>query len=306
MVLSTAGVVTYATADQPAPADGRGGAEREPTIRTVKLHSESGGRKGLERRTTGRFSAVLVTWDDPEAKAKGTPEVRTRDLESGDWSPWQPLDTEPNQADGAEGERAAARGGTGSLWTGDSDGIEVRVVTADGEEAGGQPAGMDVKLLDPGTDPEGGPEPAAYAADATDPATPPATDQGTVPPTADEPSAPEPTGVSDTPATPEVPATPESPAITQTPPVTSAPPSPTPSPTPTVPAPAPRRWSSRPSSPRPSGAPPRSTTARRATARRSTPPSSTTPAWTATTPCPCAPVPGPAAPIRGAHPVVAA
>ncbi|MEU1050977.1 N-acetylmuramoyl-L-alanine amidase [Streptomyces sp. NPDC005876] len=239
MVLSTAGVVTYAVADQPAPADGRGGAEREPTIRTVKLHSEGGGRKGLERRATGRFSAVLVTWDDPEAKAKGTPEVRTRDLHSGDWSPWQPLDTEPNQADGAEGERAAARGGTGSLWTGDADGIEVRVVTADGEEAGGQPAGMDVKLLDPGTDPEGGPQPAAYAAETTDPATDPATDPGTPPATAEPPSAPEPTGVPDTPVSPEVPATPESPATTQTPPVTSAPPSPTPSPTSTVPAPRP-------------------------------------------------------------------
>src|SRR5688572_33285520 len=110
------------------------------------MENRGAGRRGLDRQTTERFSAVLVTWDNPEADAKGTPEVRTRDLETGEWSGWQKLEDEPNQADGTEGERAATRGGTASVWTDDSDGVEVRVVNADGAQAGGQPAGMDVKL----------------------------------------------------------------------------------------------------------------------------------------------------------------
>ncbi|NUO44756.1 MAG: hypothetical protein HOV82_22310, partial [Streptomyces sp.] len=136
-------------ADQGARSDGKAGS-RKPAVHTLKLQSEGAGRKGLAKRGTERFSAVLLTWDDAEARAKGRPEVRTRDLETGKWSGWQKLTVDPSQAEGAEGERAALRGGTESLWTGDSDGVEVRVVNADGTEAGGQPAGMDVKLLDPG------------------------------------------------------------------------------------------------------------------------------------------------------------
>ncbi|GAA4805893.1 N-acetylmuramoyl-L-alanine amidase [Streptomyces ziwulingensis] len=236
VALSAAGVVTYATAEPSAPA-GAQGAEREPSVRTVKLRSAGGGRKGLERRDTSRFSAVLLTWNDPDAKAKGTPEVRTRDLESGEWSGWRELDTEPNQADGAEGERAAARGGTGSLWTGDADGIEVRVVTAAGTEAGGQPAGMDIRLLDPGTDPEDAAEPAAHAEQTTAPAgeTPvtesPATESAAA---TDSPAATESSTGSATPtatgtATETATGTP-----TDTPTGTASP-----TPTPTVPAPRP-------------------------------------------------------------------
>lgn len=173
VVLSGAGVVTYAMADQSAQSDAKGQG-REPAVHTLKLRNEGGGRKGLAKQETDRFSAVLVTWDDPEANAKGTPEVRTRDLTTGKWSGWQKLENEPNQADGAEGERAAVRGGTASVWTGDSDGVEVRVVQADGTEAGGQPAGMDVRLLDPGTDPKrtaaAEPEPAAFVEETTTPA----------------------------------------------------------------------------------------------------------------------------------------
>ncbi|MFF3344426.1 FG-GAP-like repeat-containing protein [Streptomyces sp. NPDC002779] len=162
VVLSGAGVVTYAMADQPVSSDDKAG-EREPAVHTLKLENEGSGRKGLDKRETEQFSAVVVTWDDPEAEAKGTPEVRTRDIETGAWSPWRELVPEPSQADGAEAERAALRGGTESVWTGASDGVEVRVVDSAGTEVGGQPAGMDVKLLDPGTDPEGGVEPAAFA-----------------------------------------------------------------------------------------------------------------------------------------------
>nr|WP_307026766.1 FG-GAP-like repeat-containing protein [Streptomyces canus] len=218
VLLSGAGIATYAMADPGAQSDSKAGG-REPAVHTLRLQSEGAGRKGLDRRETDRFSAVLVTWDNPDAKSPGTAEVRTRDAESGKWSGWQKLQDDPSQADGAEGERAALRGGTESLWTGDSDGVEVRVVNADGTEAGGQPAGMDVKLLDPGTDPESsGVEPAAFVAETQTPvavttSTPTATDTPTAGPTA---------------------------TVTQTPsgtPSESASPSASPSPTSTVPAP---------------------------------------------------------------------
>ncbi|WP_328873410.1 FG-GAP-like repeat-containing protein [Streptomyces sp. NBC_00287] len=211
VVLSGAGVVTYAMADQSTPSDDKAG-EREPSVHTLKLENEGAGRKGLDRQGTDRFSAVVVTWDDPEAKTKGTPEVRTRDVETGEWSGWRKLVLEPSQADGAEAERAALRGGTESVWTGESDGVEVRVVNADGTEVGGQPAGMDVKLLDPGTDPESGMEPAAFAAETSPPA---ATPTETTSPTATPTETTSPTATA------------------------STSPTPTPTPTPTVPAPRP-------------------------------------------------------------------
>ncbi|MGK5695468.1 hypothetical protein ACSNOJ_21650, partial [Streptomyces sp. URMC 128] len=170
VVLSGAGVVTYAVADPPGGSDGAS-QSRKPAVHTVRLQDKGSGRKGLAKQDTDRFSAVLVTWNDPDARVRGTAEVRTRDLESRRWSGWQKLSADPVQADGAEGERAALRGGTESLWTGDADGVEVRVVNADGTEAGGQPAGMDVRLLDPGTDPKGAIRPAAYAEETPAPTT---------------------------------------------------------------------------------------------------------------------------------------
>ncbi|MFD3498472.1 FG-GAP-like repeat-containing protein [Streptomyces sp. NPDC058678] len=223
-------------ADQPARSDAKGQG-RAPAVHTLKLRDEGGGRRGLAKRETDRFSAVLVTWDDPAANAKGTPEVRTRDLTTGEWSGWQRLDNEPNQADGAEREGAAVRGGTTSVWTGDSDGVEVRIVKADGTEAGGQPAGMDVKLLDPGTDPKRSVasdlEPAAFAAEtpaatgspgATDSPTPTDSPTATVPPTDSSPTATVTPSDSATPSA-SVPASPSASA--------------SPSPTATVPAPRP-------------------------------------------------------------------
>lgn len=231
-MLSGAGVVTYAVADQSSAPAETAEKPRDPSIHTLKLENRGSGRRGLDRQTTEQFSAVLVTWDNPEAEAKGTPEVRTRDLETGKWSGWKELEQEPNQADGAEGERAATRGGTASLWTGDADGVEVRVVKDDGTQAGGQPTGMDVKLLDPGTDPEGAPDvadmdPVAFAADTTAPVTPAPT--GTQPQDTEPPSsAPATETATDTAA-----ATPSgTPSGTAT---ESA----SPSPTPTVPEPRP-------------------------------------------------------------------
>ncbi|MET9439982.1 N-acetylmuramoyl-L-alanine amidase [Streptomyces sp. NPDC006610] len=239
VALSGAGIVTYAIAEP--PADSGGGAGREPSVRTLKLQDRGAGRKGLAKRETDRFSAVVLTWNDPDARAKGTPQVRTRDAATGAWSGWQTLSSEPHQADGAEGGRIAARGGTESVWTGESDGVEVRLVNAGGAEAGGQPAGMDVKLLDPGTDPADAMTPAAFAAETATPDVPPeATDSAT--PTPTEPVPPAPTEPATDSATPTQPQT-DSPAPTEPSPTDSASPTATPSPTPsgspTVPAPVP-------------------------------------------------------------------
>lgn len=239
VVLSGAGVVTYAIADPSAPADAKAEG-RKPSVHTLKLKDRGSGRKGLAKQDTERFSAVVLTWNDPQAETKGTPEVRTRDLETGTWSGWQKVAVEPSQADGAEGERAALRGGTESVWTGDSDGIEVRVVDADGTELGGQPAGMDVKLLDPGTDPEGELEPAAFAAEETaQPTAAAPTTESPVP--ADPPSETAPQTETPTEsATPtDAPTAPGSPTPTG-PGTPTDPASPTASPTPTSTVPAPR------------------------------------------------------------------
>ncbi|OPG03322.1 hypothetical protein B1R27_28955, partial [Streptomyces sp. GKU 895] len=101
--------MTYAMADQGAQSDGRAAA-RKPAIHTLKLQSTGAGRKSLAKRDTDRFSALLVTWDDAGAKAKGTPEVRTRDLETGEWSGWRKLVVDPSQAEAprVSGPRCAA------------------------------------------------------------------------------------------------------------------------------------------------------------------------------------------------------
>lgn len=215
VVLGGAGAVTYAVADPGAHNDGKG-AGRGPSVHTVKLADQGRGRRGLGKQDTARFSAALLTWDNERAELKGTPELRYRSRETGQWSDWAKLPDDPFSADGAEGARAEARGGTGSMWTGDADGVAVRVVNADGTTTPGLPAGMDVKLLDPGTDPAGSPQPAAFAADPTtspepsdpassDPASPaqsPApSDSVTAPETASpSPSMSDPSGTSASPS----------------------------------------------------------------------------------------------------------
>ncbi len=138
------GAVTYATASTPGRPQEDG---RKPAVRTVRLVDQGAGRRSLPQQGTERFGAALLTWDDPHAELKGTAEIRARSARTGQWSDWQPL---PDSR--FEGRTAGVRGGTGSVWTGDADGVEVRVVRGDGTAAPGQPAGLSVTLLDPGTD----------------------------------------------------------------------------------------------------------------------------------------------------------
>jgi hypothetical protein len=97
-------------ADPSARSDDKGGG-RGPAVHTLKLKDRGAGRKGLAKQDTDRFSAVVLTWNDPDAKAKGTPQVRARDLETGTWSAWQRLayEPEPGRRRGGRADRAARR-----------------------------------------------------------------------------------------------------------------------------------------------------------------------------------------------------
>ncbi|MFF9127156.1 FG-GAP-like repeat-containing protein [Streptomyces sp. NPDC014889] len=152
-MLTGAGVVTYAVAS--VPAQPRGHGRMPPSVQTLRLTDQGEGGTGLPQWDTDRFSAALLTWDDPHAALGGTAELRSRSAATGEWSDWQRLPAGPFSADGAEARRPGLRGGTASVWTGAADGVEVRVVSRAGTPATGLPAGLDVKLLDPGMGTEG-------------------------------------------------------------------------------------------------------------------------------------------------------
>ncbi|MGW2764283.1 FG-GAP-like repeat-containing protein [Streptomyces sp. NPDC001275] len=120
-------------------------------MQTLRPADPGEGYWALPQWDTDRFSAALLTWDDPRAELGGTAELRSRSVATGEWSDWRRLPDDPLSADGAEARRAGIRGGTASVWTGEADGVEVRVLKDDGTPATGLPAGLDVKLLDPGT-----------------------------------------------------------------------------------------------------------------------------------------------------------
>jgi hypothetical protein len=193
VVLGGAGVTAYAIAD-PGGSDEGPAQARRAAVHTLGLETK-GDRKVVPQKSTATFSAVSVTWKNPKEKLDGTAQFRARDAESGTWGAWTTLPEETNDADGAERAQTALRGGTSSVPTpDDADGVEVRVVDADGK-ASDLPAGMDVKLIDPGTDPAGirsgtALKPAAFTVDSTET---PAGTTAPADPTASTTTAPDPT-----------------------------------------------------------------------------------------------------------------
>lgn len=149
VVVGGAGVVSYAMADpgtEAAPA----AAYRAAAVHTLSLETKAD-RKVVPQKSTKPFNAVSVTWKDTKDELDGTAQFRARNAESGAWGAWTTLPEETNDADGAERKGTDIRGGTTSVSTSAaSNGVEVRVVDADGK-ASGLPSGMDVKLIDPGT-----------------------------------------------------------------------------------------------------------------------------------------------------------
>lgn len=164
-----------AAQDAAAPrADQPGGEVRslplEP-LRSGERATEPDGRPpdalGLPATDTEPFSLVGVVWTDASAELDGRVQVRTRTLDSGDWSPWHQLDTHQEHAPepgSDEAEAPGVRGGTAPLWVGPSDAVEVRVEPAEQRRSGGGtelelPGGLSLELVDPG--PEPGPDAAA-------------------------------------------------------------------------------------------------------------------------------------------------
>lgn len=206
-------------------ADAKAARVKADVHRTALKTSADGGSASLAPRDTEPFSLLGVTWTDPAAKVTGRVEARTRSAATGEWTGWLPLDTE---VDGrTEAGRSGVRGTTEPRWVGPSDGVEVRVSTADGARAG-LPEGLRLDTVDPGGDPAplasdtapSGAEPSPLAAE-------PAAF------TADEHPSDEPSPGEEPPVTPPA----EEPGATPTSPTPSASPTTTPtgSPSPTVP-----------------------------------------------------------------------
>ncbi|MEU3887584.1 peptidoglycan recognition protein [Streptomyces sp. NPDC029041] len=113
-------------------------------VHTVRVPDGDPHDRSLAPRTTEPFSLIGITWDDPDAALDGDVQVRTRSRESGAWTAWRPLDTEGRTPEtGPDRDRTGVRGSTQPLWTGPSDGVQVRVTGSR------LPEGLRVELVDP-------------------------------------------------------------------------------------------------------------------------------------------------------------
>ncbi|MGW0879760.1 N-acetylmuramoyl-L-alanine amidase [Streptomyces sp. NPDC002671] len=146
-------------------------------VHSLSLPGASASLKALGARSTAPFSMVGVTWNGAHAKLRGTVEVRTRSAASGHWTPWLKMQQPDDIPDAAELNRPGVRGGMSPMWSGPSNGIQVRATGAGRTTA--LPAGLRVDLVDPGKPATGGTQDsgmglAGYAMGtaATDTATP--------------------------------------------------------------------------------------------------------------------------------------
>nr|WP_188268777.1 peptidoglycan recognition protein [Streptomyces sp. CBMA291] len=127
----------------PAPGRAPLSAVAGQGLWSIALDGVDPAHRALSARRTAPFRMVGLTWSDPRAVLDGTAQVRTRDRRTGIWSVWRTLDPDvrtPESGPDAIGTRA----GTQPLWTGLSDGVQVRVA------AGVRlPEGLRVELVDP-------------------------------------------------------------------------------------------------------------------------------------------------------------
>lgn len=227
-MLGGAGAATYAMAD-PSTGDQPGDVsrgKRPVSVHDIALKADGAKERELPRTSTKQFSLLGVSWTGVTKELEGTAQVRTRSIESDKWTGWQHLDLELHLPEKAEaGMRAASE----PLWVGPSDGVEVRVIAADGTTSAALPKGLEVNLVDPGVTSKEANNPAldgsalapvAFEAPAAEETETP------VPPTA-EPSTPV------TPAPSEEPS--EEPSEAHSSPAPTGSPSPEPDPDPTVP-----------------------------------------------------------------------
>ncbi|MGW0530633.1 FG-GAP-like repeat-containing protein [Streptomyces sp. NPDC003032] len=210
--------MTYAVADP--GTDGRTGADprakRPVSVHDLALKGDGAAKRELPRTSTEQFSLLGVSWSGATEELKGSAQVRTRALGSGEWSGWRGLDLEPHPPEKAEAEaEAGMRAASEPLWVGPSDGVEVRVVAADGTASTGLPEGLEVSLVDPGVTSEEAKNPSLDGG-ATDASGSRSSGSGSGS-GSETPSSPLP---SDTPAPPRTPPTPPMPppsTVTQPP-----------------------------------------------------------------------------------------
>ncbi|MGP3999911.1 FG-GAP-like repeat-containing protein [Streptomyces sp. 8N706] len=149
VVLSGAGVVTVAIANP--PEDGNPSATASPAeLHTLSLKAKGTGKRGVDRSDTEPFSLLGISWPASKAQIEGTAEVRTRSIETGEWTGWQSLELDVRAPESQEGKEIKARGATEPRWVGPSDGVEARVAAADGSVSDGLPSGLRLDLVDPG------------------------------------------------------------------------------------------------------------------------------------------------------------
>jgi N-acetylmuramoyl-L-alanine amidase-like protein/VCBS repeat protein/FG-GAP repeat protein len=148
VTLGGAGVVgvAMATPDHGKPPV----VARAAAFHTVKLTGEGKGHEGVAKRGTETFSMLGISWPQASAGIDGKAQVRTRSIKTGEWTGWQDLEVNHHSPDGAERKDAKRRGATTPLWVGPSDGVEARVVAADGTTTAGLPKGLRLDLVDPG------------------------------------------------------------------------------------------------------------------------------------------------------------
>ncbi|MBT2467584.1 peptidoglycan recognition protein [Streptomyces sp. ISL-66] len=123
-----------ADAEQTGPVDGE--------TYTLAVKPKGKGEAVVSQQGTDLFGLLGVSWTDPAAKVTGTIEARSRSAETGKWSRWIALDP---VRPGLDGKRPGEHGATEPVWVGPSNGAEVRV------KGGELPAGLELKLVDPGT-----------------------------------------------------------------------------------------------------------------------------------------------------------
>ncbi|MBO1334844.1 FG-GAP repeat protein [Streptomyces sp. VRA16 Mangrove soil] len=123
---------------------------RASAVHSADLAATGTGKRALSQRSTKPFSLVGLTWDKQTAELDGTAQVRVRSTETGEWSGWQSIATESHLPDpGTADAKSGVLGMSESRWVGSSDGVEARVVAADGSSSA-LPKGLSLTMVDPG------------------------------------------------------------------------------------------------------------------------------------------------------------
>lgn len=138
-------LTTASAKPRPVPAS----VERIPLV-ALEAGLRTTGALRTDPRRTRPFSLMGVTWrPDP---AIGEVEVEFRSRTGGRWTEWESVEADTDDAPdagSADTRSAGFRVGTAPIWTGPSDGVQVRVRAL----SGAAPRDVAIELVDPGTSP---------------------------------------------------------------------------------------------------------------------------------------------------------